>query len=73
MGRLISGSWTEEDNQRLKAFVEQGVSIVRVAAVFNRTIMSVRTQARKIGVPFPPMRAFRKKFAGDPSSSWRQY
>jgi hypothetical protein len=71
--RLKSPSWTDADNERLKAFVEQGVSIVRAAAAFNRTIVNVRNQARKIGTPFPPMREFRKKFAGDPSSSWRQY
>ena len=64
--------WTGEQNERLKAFVAQGVSIVRAAAVFNRTITSVRVQARKVGSPFPPMRVFRKKFADAPSSVWRQ-
>jgi hypothetical protein len=73
MARLISGSWTEADNERLKAFVAQGVSIVRAAGAFNRSLMSVRNQARKLGTPFPPMRAIRKKLAGDASSSWRQY
>ena len=67
MARLISGSWTEADNERLKAFVAQGVSIVRAAGAFNRSLMSVRNQARKLGTPFPPMREFRKKWA-DPSS-----
>ena len=64
--RLILGSWTEADNQRLKALVEQGASIVRVAGIFNRTIGAVRNQARKIGSPFPPMRVFRKKWADKP-------
>jgi GcrA cell cycle regulator len=73
MARLISGSWTEADNERLKALVAQGASIVRAAAAFNRSLISVRNQARKLGTPFPPMRAFRKKLTGDPSSSWRQY
>jgi hypothetical protein len=73
MARLISGSWTEADNQRLRSLVAQGASIVRAAGVFNRSLMSVRNQARKLGTPFPPMRAFRKKLTGDPSSSWRQY
>jgi hypothetical protein len=73
MARLISGSWTEADNERLKAFVAQGVSIVRAAGAFNRSLMSVRNQARKLGTPFPQMRAIRKKLAGDASSSWRQY
>jgi hypothetical protein len=65
MARLISGSWTEADNERLKAFVEQGVSIIRAAGAFNRTIVSVRNQARKLGTPFPLMRELRKKQARD--------
>jgi hypothetical protein len=60
--------WTDEENERLKAFAAQGVSIIRAAAAFNRTMTSVRIQARKIGSPFPPMRAYRKKFADAPSS-----
>jgi hypothetical protein len=47
--------WTEVENEQLKAFVAKDVSIVRVAAVFNRTIISVRNQARKLGTPFPLM------------------
>ena len=70
MARLISGSWTEADNERLKAFVAQGASIVRAAGAFNRSIVSVRIQARKLGTPFPPMREFRKKWA-EPSRLWR--
>ena len=70
MARLISGSWTEADNERLKALVAQGASIVRAAAAFNRSIVSVRIQARKLGTPFPPMREFRKKWA-EPSRLWR--
>ena len=70
---LIKRPWTEADNERLKDFVAQGLSIVRAAAAFNRTTKNVRIQARKIGTPFPPMRDFRKKFADVPSNSWRQY
>jgi hypothetical protein len=66
--RSKSGSsWIEADNERLKAFVEQGMSIIRVAAVFNRSIMSVRNQARKIGTPFLPMRMFRERWVDTPS------
>ena len=61
--------WTEADNERLKDFVAQGLSIVRAAAAFNRTTKTVRNQARKIGTPFPPMRVFRKKFADVPRTS----
>jgi hypothetical protein len=66
-------AWTEADNERLKAFVAGGVSLIRAAGVFNRRLKSVRNQARKLGTPFPSLKDFRKKFVGDPSSSWRQY
>ena len=63
---LIKRPWTEADNERLKEFVAQGLSILRAAAAFNRSTKNVRTQARKIGTPFPPMRALRKKFKDAP-------
>jgi hypothetical protein len=56
----------------LKEFVAQGASIVRTAAALNRKIINVRTQARKIGTPFPPMRIYRKKFA-DTSSNFSRH
>jgi hypothetical protein len=59
--------WTEADNERLKDFVAQGLSIIRAASAFKRTTTSVRCQARKIGTPFPPMRVVRKKWADAPS------
>jgi len=70
---LAKRPWTEEDNARLKEFVAQDASIIRAAAALDRSIRNVRIQARKLGEPFPPMRAFRKKLADVPSSSWRQY
>jgi hypothetical protein len=71
--RPKSGKWTEVDNERIGDFVKKGVPILRAAAALNRTTTSVRNQARKIGYPFPSIREVRKKFAGDPASSWRQY
>ena len=70
---LLKNIWTDADNERLKAFVADGVSPFRAAAAFNRRSNSVRNQARKLGTPFPSLRNVRKKFVGDPSSSWRQY
>jgi hypothetical protein len=63
--------WTEDENQQLKAFVAQDLSVVRVAAVLKRSIIAVRTQARKLGTPFPPMKVFRRKWADMPSNHWR--
>lgn len=65
--------WTAEENERLKAFVAKGVSIIKVAAALKRTTNSIRTQARKLGTPFPTMADYRKKFRDSPVSSWRRY
>jgi hypothetical protein len=54
-------SWTAEENERLKKMVEQGASAFRAAAAFNRSSVSVRNQARKLGVPFPTLRSARQK------------
>ena len=66
-------TWTDADNERLKAFVADGVSLVRAAVAFKRKLNSVRNQARKLGTPFPPLKESRKKYADSPSNSWRQY
>ena len=66
-------TWTDADNERLKAFVADGVSLVRAAVAFKRKLNSVRNQARKLGTPFPSLKESRKKYADSPSSSWRQY
>ena len=66
-------TWTAEDNERLKALVAKGVSVIKAAAALKRTTVSVRTQARKLGTPFPPMKDYRKKFKNSPDSSWRPY
>jgi hypothetical protein len=58
------------DNERIRNFVKQGVSIMRAAAALKRTTLSVRTQARKIGSPFPTTREAQKKFANDPQATW---
>ena len=70
---LLKTAWTDEDNERQKAFVADGVSLVRAAAAFKRKLNSVRNQARKLGTPFPSQKESRKKYADSPSSSWRQY
>ena len=54
-------TWTAEDNERLKELVAKGVSVIKAAAALKRTTVSVRTQARKLGTPFPLMKDYRKK------------
>jgi hypothetical protein len=55
--------WTEADNEQLKALVAAGASPILAAAKFKRSTSSVRTQARKLGVSFPPYRIARKKWS----------
>jgi hypothetical protein len=64
---MKSSGWTEVQNERLKALAAEGASIVRAAAALNRTIESIRAQARKLGVSFPAINAERKKLTGTPS------
>ena len=70
--RKKSKSWTDEENERLKDLVAKGASLVKAAAVFKRSMINVRDQARKLGSPFPRHNEARKKWANTPSNYWRQ-
>ena len=50
-------TWTAEENNRLRAFVTEGVSIVKAAAALKRTTTSVRVQARFVSREGPTMYA----------------
>lgn len=63
--------WTPEEDERLKDLVTNGASILKAAAKLNRTMVSVRDHARKLGSPFPPIKEVRKKWADGPSSLGR--
>ncbi|MFX9696126.1 hypothetical protein ABTP07_19690, partial [Acinetobacter baumannii] len=64
---LRAGMWTEADNERLREYIRKGASAVRADAAFNRPIVGVRNQARKLGLSFSDMRVTRKKWAESPS------
>jgi hypothetical protein len=55
--------WTEAEDERLKALVAKGASVIRAAGALNRKIISVRARARLLGFPFPPTKVFRQKWA----------
>jgi hypothetical protein len=61
--RQTRKSWTEADKELLKALVASGASPIRAAAKFKRTTVSVRSQARKLGISFIPYRIARKKWS----------
>jgi hypothetical protein len=60
--RKTKVSWSNEDNERLKALVAAGGTAIRAAGVFNRSTAAVKTRARNLGTPFPPIRVARKKW-----------
>jgi hypothetical protein len=70
MRRLLE-PWTPLDDERLKAMVAQGASVVRVAAALRRRKGIVRARARKLGCPFPPLRVARQKWANASDNEWR--
>jgi len=67
-GQTKPWAWTEAEDERLKALVAQGASVVKAAGALKRTIVSVRTRARALGCPFPPLRVARQKWAGEPDN-----
>jgi hypothetical protein len=69
--RPLIQPWTAEDEERLKALVAQGASIVRASAALRRRKVVVRERAKKLGCPFPPFRTARKKWADSPNNEWR--
>jgi hypothetical protein len=69
--RPLIQPWTAEDEERLKALVAQGASIVRASAALRRRKVVVRERAKKLGCPFPPLRTARKKWADSPNNEWR--
>jgi hypothetical protein len=58
--------WTDEENERLRRLARSGVSIFRAAASLKRKAGSIRTQARKIGCPFPTIKEMRLKNSHSP-------
>jgi hypothetical protein len=69
--RLRKTPWTDEENERLRQFATSGVSIFRAAATLKRKTGSIRTQARKIGCPFPTIKEMRLKSSLSPDGQQR--
>jgi hypothetical protein len=59
-GRL----WTDDEIERLRLHILKGGSAARASVIFKRTVMAVRQQAIKIGLPFPSVLHLRKRFRG---------
>jgi hypothetical protein len=63
--------WTDEENERLWQLATSGVSIFRAAATLKRKTASIRTQARKIGCPFPTIKETRLKSSANSAGTTR--
>jgi hypothetical protein len=63
--------WTDEENERLRQLATSGASIFRAAAALKRKTSSIRTQARKIGCPFPTIKEIRLKSSHSPDGQQR--
>lgn len=59
MKRLIV--WSDGDNQRLIECIKAGTTPARAAAIFNRSMEGVQSQARKLGHPFPTINERRRR------------
>jgi serine/threonine-protein kinase RIO1 len=56
MGHVTTQTWTPENLEKLKKFVESGVSPIRAAVHFKRTVVAVKAKAKQQGFPFPDIR-----------------
>ena len=57
---MTSRTWMPDDLRRLEDMVRSGVSATRAAVAFRRSIVSVKTQAKRLGCPFPDERALKR-------------
>ncbi|WP_424630258.1 hypothetical protein [Bradyrhizobium sp. SYSU BS000235] len=61
---LTNRTWTPQDIVRLKQMVETGVSAQRASVAFRRSLVAVKSQAKKCGFPFPDERELKRKRQG---------
>ena len=49
--------WDDAQIENLKGLIARGISLARAAVILKRPQSSVQIQARKLGTPFPGIRA----------------
>ena len=59
--RNLSRRWTEEDDALLRELVSAGASASRASVAMKRNRGNVMLRARRLGTPFPTLRAQRVK------------
>jgi hypothetical protein len=58
---ITNRTWKPEDIKRLEQMVRSGVSAVRAAVVFKRSVLCVKAKAKENGFPFPDERLVKRK------------
>lgn len=58
--RLIKSSWKPAEIERLRELAAAGATPFRIAAALNRSILSVRSRARLLGIDIRTITEFRK-------------
>ena len=53
-------AWTEEDQKKLIALIEAGVSASRIAVRLKRPLHSIKLRAKALGKPFPAERDLKR-------------
>jgi hypothetical protein len=61
---ITSRSWMPEQDAKLTDLISKGASATRAAAALNRTVGSVQTRARNLGIPFKSTRVKRGTWIG---------
>lgn len=57
----IGTPWGERDDETLKQLVLAGATPIRAAAFLKRSIISVKSKARRLKTPFPTEQAARRR------------
>ncbi len=59
-------TWTDEETEKFKSLLAQGISPERMSVIFKRSTMAVKQKARQLGTPFPK----RTRFAHGPQQNY---
>lgn len=61
MKHMANNRWDAEQIEIVKALIARKVSLARAAVILKRPQSSVQIQARRLGTPFPGVRAIKAR------------
>lgn len=50
---VTNRTWSDEDTEKFKTLLAEGVSPERMSVIFKRSTMAVKQKARQLGTPYP--------------------